>query len=218
MKGKKAKRLDWLDALALGVALGADSLSVSIGIGIGGTTTKRACKLAVLFGVLQGVLLAAGVGLAALAHWLLDTAAQSTGLMQRLVCKLDAVCVHHYIHLSLSMAGAVILCIVGVGLIRNYRRGGNAPPVYYKGRMALILLAFSVSIDAFSAGIGLGMLENQALTYACLIVALVIALMAFGGLKTGRRIGRLIGRRAELVGGILLVLLAIHLTLQVVLL
>lgn len=192
-------------------------MSVSIGIGIGGTATGRALKLAFLFGGLQGVLLAAGVGLAALLHWLLDTATRSTGLIQRWVCQLDAVCVHHYIHLSLSLAGAAILCIVGAGLIRNYLQEGNAPPVYYKGRFALLLLAFSVSIDAFSAGIGLGMLENHALTQVCLIVAVVIAGMAFGGLKAGRRIGRLIGRKAELVGGILLVLLAIHLTLQVVL-
>jgi putative Mn2+ efflux pump MntP len=170
-----------------------------------------------LFGSLQGFLLAAGVGLAALLHGLLDAATQSPGMMQRWICRLDAVCVHHYVHLGLSLAGATILCIVGAGLMRNYYRRDSASIVYYKGRMALLLLAFSVSIDAFSAGIGLGMLENQALAQVCLTVTLVIALMAFSGLKAGRRIGRLMGYRAELVGGILLVLLAIHLTLQVVL-
>lgn len=215
--GGRDSILDLFDVMALGVALGADSLSVSIGIGMGGVKLARACKLAGLFGGMQGALLALGAGLATWLHWFLDAAALYPGLIGRFFAGLNVLTVHRVIHCSLSLVGAGILCIVGTGLIRSYlTRAGNERPVYYHGRLALLLLALSVSIDAFSAGVGLGMLEGHDLTEVCVPVALVIAVLALVGLKAGRRIGAIIGRKAEPVGGGLLIALALHLVLQTI--
>lgn len=209
--------MDLLEVVALGVALGADSLSVSIGIGMGGVGTKRALKLAALFGGLQGVLLAFGAIFAAWLHRFLEAVTQHSRVFGPLFCGLDTFCIHDVVHDILTLIGAGILTIVGVGLIRNYTdHARRDKPMYYKGCMALLLLALSVSMDALSAGVGLGMIQGQTLSLMCMLISLIIALMALMGLKGGRKLGRLLGRRAEFVGGCLLMILALHLAYQVI--
>ncbi len=202
--------------MALGAALGADSFSISVGIGLGGVRLRRAGKLALLFGGAQGGLLFAGGRLAALIHWLLDTAMVEGTPLARIVPHLDFATLHGALHAFLSVCGAAILVYVGGGLICGYfRHNQNAHPVFYRGRWALAMLALSVSIDAFSAGLGLGMLEHVNLPVVAGEVTLVAGTLAFIGLRGGRNIGRLIGRRAELAGGLILFALAGHMAWQV---
>lgn len=180
-----------------------------------GLSMRRALKLATLFGVTQGVLLAGGAGLATALHWLLEGVGHRAGPLHRVICGLDSVCISSVFHMVLSLCGAAILCAIGINLVRNYIMYGDKKGfVYYSGRAALMLLTLSVSMDALSAGVGLGMLEGMALTRTSLVVTLVISAMALGGLRSGRTIGRLIGRKAEPVGGCVLILLSIHFILQ----
>lgn len=195
------------ETIALGLALGADSMSVSIGIGMGGIRLYRVLKLAILFSVTQGVLLVGGAKLAVAFHLLLEGV-----FVDR--------CAPTYtdplvaLHTVLSLVGAVILCVVGVNLIRDYIIcRGEFRPVFYKGRTALLLLTLSVSMDAFSSGVGLGMSGGEALLWAGIVVTLVIFAMAFAGLQAGQRIGQVIGRAAEPIGGVVLILLAMRFVL-----
>ncbi|NLN18946.1 MAG: hypothetical protein GX162_06710 [Firmicutes bacterium] len=190
-----------VETVALGLALGADSLSVCIGMGMAGMRLYRVLKLALLFSVTQGVLLVGGAKLAVAFHLLLEGA-----LMNR--CDLV-----HAFHIALSLIGAVILCLVGINLIRAYVVQDLSGPICYKGRVALLFLTLSVSMDAFSSGVGLGMSEMKVLLSVGTGVTAVIFVMAFFGLRAGHHIGRIIGRTAEPVGGVLLILLAIRLVL-----
>lgn len=211
--------LSGVEVAALGAALGADAFSVAVGVGLGGVRWKQTIKLTALFGGFQGALLIAGGVLAANVHWLLEKLAGGWGPLSQVARQVDLVLVQSILHILLSLAGAAMLVYVGVGLIRNClvtsQQGGL---IFLHGRWAVLTLSLSVSIDAFSAGLGLGMLDRTNLPTIALGVALITALMSVVGLRAGKSIGKIIGRRAELVGGFVLIVLAIRITWQMLML
>jgi len=144
-------------------------------------------------------------------HWLIERLATGWGPISRLAQRVDLVLVQSMIHILLSIAGAALLVYVGAGLVYNYLAANQESSlIFIHGRWAVLTLAFSVSIDAFSAGLGIGMLNHPDLPAICLGVALITSLMTVVGLRAGKSIGKIIGRRAELVGGFVLIVLAIH--------
>ncbi|HHW09333.1 MAG TPA: hypothetical protein GXX29_05110 [Firmicutes bacterium] len=199
--------MNLLEIAALGAALGADACSVSIGIGLGGIQLRRALKLSFLFGGMQGILLLGGGITALTLHFILKWSAASSGG--------ELLCYEEPVQRIFSLIGAVILAYVGIRMIWNcLSKKDKKEPVFFKGRWALLMLAVSVSIDAFSAGLGLGMLKGLSITSVALGVAVITALMSFFGMRAGRRVGSAIGCRAESIGGLVLVVLAISFTLQ----
>lgn len=68
----------------------------------------------------------------------------------------------------------------------------------------LIATALATSIDALAIGIGLALLDVGILITA-LAIGLATTVMATLGTLLGRRLSALIGRRAELLGGLLLI-------------
>ena len=73
---------------------------------------------------------------------------------------------------------------------------------------SLVLLSVATSIDAFGAGIGMGLTATYLLT-SCLIIGVVAAVMTFVGLKLTDYISQLIGRRMEIIGSLILIGLAV---------
>lgn len=71
------------------------------------------------------------------------------------------------------------------------------------------MLAASVSIDALAAGFSMGMMDVD-LVKLSFILGFVIFFIGVLGLGVGRRLGRYIGGRAELMGGMVLALLGMH--------
>jgi putative Mn2+ efflux pump MntP len=73
----------------------------------------------------------------------------------------------------------------------------------------LVIAAFATSIDAMAAGVSLACIgisaERILLTIA--VIAIVTATAATTGLKGGRRIGNKVGKRSEIAGGAILILL-----------
>lgn len=128
---------------------------------------------------------------------------------------MDAPAIHTVFHHIFSWLGAAILGGLGINMLCCYfNPATNGKALCYSGRLGLIVLAFSVSVDALTAGFGLGMLEFDArLPLTSLVVGVVIWLMALIGLTMGRQIYRWIGHRAQLVGGILLLYLALYFVL-----
>ncbi|GGY01534.1 putative manganese efflux pump MntP [Litchfieldella qijiaojingensis] len=68
----------------------------------------------------------------------------------------------------------------------------------------LAATAVATSIDALAVGIGLAFLDINILVTA-LAIGMVTTLMATLGTLLGRHLGELIGRRAELLGGLILI-------------
>ena len=72
--------------------------------------------------------------------------------------------------------------------------------------MTLIVLAFSVSIDALAIGFGIGMIDVN-LIKLNIILGSVIFIISLIGLNIGRQAGRFLGEYAERIGGFALILL-----------
>ena len=70
----------------------------------------------------------------------------------------------------------------------------------------LVMLAVATSIDALAVGLSLAMLRVQ-IWYPSLVIGLVAALCTLAGMLLGHRCGAALGRRMELVGGALLILI-----------
>lgn len=116
----------------------------------------------------------------------------------------------------------VLLAYIGVKMIVEGCSGseGDSGKLSLLNPKQLVVLSVATSIDAVAVGISLAMIRLQflkvgvctAMVFAC------TALASLGGLLGGRRLGAGIGRRAEVLGGIILIviglkILAEHLSL-----
>lgn len=79
--------------------------------------------------------------------------------------------------------------------------------VNLKGFLAIILFAFTVSIDSFSVGIGLkAICDNKLLTVS--IFSITSFLFTFIGIKIGSKLTEKFGKASTLIGSIVLLMLS----------
>lgn len=164
--------------IAVSLALDAFAVSVSSGISVPGFGGRQAVKLGLWFGGFQFVMPLVG--------WFLGTS------ISAYIAAVD-----HYVAFGL-------LAFIGGNLVWNSLKGEEeaAPPDLSPRR--LCLLAVATSIDALAVGVSMAFMEVNILVSAVIIGVVAFALSVVGGLA-GRRLGGLFQRRAELVGGLVLV-------------
>ena len=96
----------------------------------------------------------------------------------------------------------------GLGLHMIY--AGLAKPSHEEARPerhsfgVLVLTAFATSIDALAVGVGLAFLEADIVATA-VAIGLATLVMVTLGVMLGRVLGALAGKRAEVVGGVVLI-------------
>jgi putative Mn2+ efflux pump MntP len=72
------------------------------------------------------------------------------------------------------------------------------------GARVMLLLALATSLDAFAVGVSLPLLRAP-FTLALATIGITTALLSTAGLFCGRHFGGVLGRRAELAGGLILI-------------
>lgn len=167
-------------ALALAVALAMDAFAVALTQGARFRPSwKQGATIALAFGVFQGVMPLAG--------WLLGSFALA------------------YVEAWDHWIAFGLLAFIGMQMIRasddTYERG--LPPL---SGVALLTAAVATSIDAFAAGLTLPTLGFAPLA-ACVLIAMVTALLSATAVWLGRKAGDRFGRPAEVFGGVLLIAL-----------
>ncbi len=78
---------------------------------------------------------------------------------------------------------------------------------------SLIVLAVATSIDALAVGLSLGVLGRPIL-FPSVIIGVVCTLFSVIGISIGRRVGPLVGKRAEAVGGVMLVAIGVKILIE----
>lgn len=112
-----------------------------------------------------------------------------------------------------AIAGSLILIYLGSRMLWNvYRHDREEPKVALVNGWGLIVLSASVSMDALSVGFTLGT-HRVNLILVAVTFGIVAGLMTFSGLWLGRILGRWVGEKAQLAGGIILVGIGIKLML-----
>jgi len=74
-------------------------------------------------------------------------------------------------------------------------------------------LAIATSIDAFAIGLSLAMLKVN-IFYPALVIGVVAAAMSVIGIALGNRLGSKFGKRMEVIGGIILVLIGLRVVIS----
>jgi len=192
--------LSSVELLILSVALGTDLFSVAIPIGMNPMRFRIVFRAAVIFAIFHIVLILTGYYIG---HFL-GAVVEGVG-----AANLDfpVMAMENWA----SILGALVLTGLGVYMIKEnlvctVPAENKAHPLQGK---TLLLLATSVSIDALAAGFSLGMMDVD-LVKLSFILGSVIFIIGIIGLSLGRRAGHCVGKRAELIGGIVLILLGLH--------
>lgn len=73
----------------------------------------------------------------------------------------------------------------------------------------LMLLSVATSVDALAIGLSLAMLRVS-IWYPSLVIGVVTAALSFLGVELGCRLGRRFSSRAEIIGGLILILIGVR--------
>ena len=100
-----------------------------------------------------------------------------------------------------------LLAFVGIRMIRS---GFDSNSESYKNDpsrgWSLILLSIAVSIDALAIGLSLALIEVT-IWYPAVVIGVVTGMVSWIGLRMGNVLGGKFGKRMEIVGGIVLILI-----------
>jgi putative Mn2+ efflux pump MntP len=172
--------------LLLGFALSLDSFRVSLGLGTLKLSRVRQLQIVIAFGVCDA--LAPLIGL----------------LIGKSLLEFIGPWVEHL--------GPLLLCAYGVYVIYIAHRyagkeEGDAD------RWMVLGLPLSLSLDNLVAGTSLGMIGFPILL-SVVIIGAMSALLSFAGLRLGRTAVNLLRFRAELIGGVVLIVIALSFVVQ----
>ena len=192
--------LSSIEFFILSMALGTDLFSVAIPIGMNRIPFIIVFRAAVTFAMFHIVLILSGYYVG---HFL-GAIVERIG-SDRIECPILVM------QNWASILGAVVLTGLGIYMIKE--RMSTAVPEKNRAHplqgYSLLLLATSVSLDALAAGFSMGMMDVELIKLS-MILGVVIFSIAVLGLSVGRQVYRYIGNRAELMGGMVLILLGIH--------
>jgi putative Mn2+ efflux pump MntP len=169
--------------LGVAVALAMDCFAVTMGLACGrlGLSMRQAVRMAAYFGGFQLVMPILG--------WL------AGARLLKLIGSFD-----HWVAFGL-------LALIGGRMIyesfeMNEEEKACRPDRTQGSR--LLVLALATSIDALAVGLSMGVVGTTIL-YPAAIIGATSFVLTVAGAKLGPVVGRLAGRRAELVGGLILI-------------
>ena len=107
----------------------------------------------------------------------------------------------------------LLLIIVGVRMLIP-SNGSKAMQIDDPSRgLMLLTLATATSIDALAVGLSLAMLRVNVLLPS-VVIGVVAAVMSLVGIYLGSRLQVRLGRKAEILGGIILIIIAIRIMVE----
>jgi putative Mn2+ efflux pump MntP len=180
----------------IALVLGMDAFSLALGLGLKGVSYRYELKLSALV---------------ALFHVLMPLIGLYLGVV-----------IGKFLGVWAQRLGAVILVYIGVSfLLRGYQeirprvysfrepavwRSPTGPEAYGN----IWLLSCSVSVDALSVGFGLGTFQMP-LLLTVLTMGAIAGILTWFGFLGGRLFSRMVGSYAQIVGGLVLIALAVKL-------
>jgi putative Mn2+ efflux pump MntP len=184
--------MSFIFILGIGVALAMDCFAITMGLACGGRglTLRQALRMAAYFGGFQFVMPIIG--------WFAGE--QLLGLIARF---------DHWVAFGL-------LVLIGGRMIHESvemsEQEKACRPDQTRGRR-LLVLALATSIDALAVGLSLGVVGTRVFYPAAVIGATSFVLTVVGA-KLGPVVGRVVGKRAELIGGLVLIAIGVKILIE----
>ncbi len=168
------------EIIILSIALSMDAFAVSIGLGAKKYTPGLAFKAGLFFGTFQALMPFIGyLGGRGILGWVEDYA--------------------HWI-------AFLLLAAVGVKMIYEGLHEGIEDDIAFVTNKLMLFLAVATSIDAMAAGFSLTLLETNPYV-ACIVIGMVTFVFSVMGVIIGRRSGTWFESKAEIFGGMVLVMM-----------
>ncbi len=110
-----------------------------------------------------------------------------------------------YISINLRYVVFIIFIVLGIEMINSVLK--NKQNIIFLNNFGMLLFGFSVSIDSFSAGIGVELISDKRILCST-VFSLTSTIFTFVGLKLGGQLNKRIKDLAPLIGGGILITLA----------
>lgn len=166
----------------LGMAMATDAFAASLarGAAMAKPRLSEALKIGIIFGVVEAITPAIG--------WLFGSVAS------KFIESYD-----HWVAFGL-------LFLLGAHMIYQSCKSGDEEEETTKDRgiAATALTGLATSIDAMAVGVGLAFVDVN-IVVVSLVIGFCTFMMVTIGIMAGRALGLLIGKRAELLGGLILI-------------
>lgn len=174
----------------------AFAVSVSIGLVLCYMKIRQNIRVAGSFGLFQGIMPIIGYTIA-----------------RTFADKMEAV--DHWIAFGL-------LSFVGAKMLWEAIRGGEDEPQGNPDRWSsLLVMSIATSIDALAVGASFAVMPAEGLLAASTgylvcsaVIALVTFVICYGGLIIGCRFGNILGKKAEIAGGVVLIGIGVKILLE----
>ncbi|MBO5179466.1 MAG: manganese efflux pump [Clostridia bacterium] len=173
--------------IAVGLAMDAFAVSVCKGLSLKEMEWKKAVTVGLYFGVFQALMPAVG--------YFLGTTFES------LVTQID-----HWI-------AFVLLGFIGINMLKealDKDKEESNDKVDFK---TMFVLAIATSIDALAIGITFAFLKVNVLL-ATLLIGIITFVLSIIGVKIGNKFGDKYERKAEVIGGMILILMGIKILFE----
>lgn len=181
--------MEYLSVLLIAVGLAMDAFAVAIckGLAMRKPGVKAILVIGLWFGFFQAVMPVIG--------YLLGSSFYSY------ISEYD-----HWIAFAL-------LALIGANMIREALSGEEEGVDDSIGFRTMLVLAIATSIDALAVGISLAMTGDN-IVQSAVMIGVVTFLISAAGVKMGSLVGDRFGSRAELVGGVILILIGLRILLD----
>ena len=173
--------------IAVGLSMDAFAVSVCKGLAMPKCTFKKAAIVGLWFGGFQALMPAIGYILGA--------------QFQEAIASID-----HWI-------AFVLLALIGGNMIHEALDNDEEEADASLDVKTMFLLAVATSIDALAIGITFAFLKVSIIPAVCFI-GIVTFIISFAGVKIGNGFGARYKNKAEIVGGVILILLGLKILLE----
>lgn len=181
--------MGFIEMIIIGIGLSMDAFAVSITNGLSANRKKifYALSCGVMFGLFQGAMPCIGYALGM----------QFADFIKS---------IDHYIAL-------VLLSFIGIKMIYEAQNNDEEGQSYVLSFSALFVQGFATSVDALAVGVSFAALMTN-ITAASAVICLVTFVMSSAGFFVGSRFGNKLGNKAEVIGGIILIILGLKIFLE----
>lgn len=174
--------------IALSLAMDSFAVSMTSGLALRQVKVRNAFIIALFFGSFQAFMPIIG--------WYIG------------------VYVEHYISAIDHWVAFGLLCIIGVKMIYEASRKSTSGKNIDPEKFAVLLgLAIATSTDAFAVGLGFALLQVS-ITMPAIIIGTITFVVSFGGVYLGAVVGQFLGRKIEVLGGLILIGIGVKILIE----
>ena len=168
--------------IGLGLAMDAFAVAVCKGLSIKKIDIKKSSIIALWFGFFQAIMPIIG-------YFLGNVFKEAINSLNHLIA-------------------FVLLTIIGVNMLKSVFSNEESTVDENIGPKSMFLLALATSIDALTVGITLAFF-NTNIVFSALLIGIITFILSFFGVKVGNKFGDKYEKKAQVIGGGILVCLGI---------